>query len=390
MPDYSAEALGEVIRVLRKEQNQTQQELGAHAGYKGGAGVSISRLESGQMTPSSERLEDIARALAVQPDELIARAVAITNRAKTTSSRGAKGVTDRDARIDQLAEAREQLVRHAEALKIAHERAKDAFLLRFHDCGRRLSGAPPANPSDITTRNPQHADDIATEASLQIEFTKVGIQQALTRSAEPQPRSEPVGDSDFETLTSLVSLGVLSLGPALASSGGTAAAVKALQKATSMRPALLGAAGGVAAVVGIVAAGAAVGWQQATAKSSRKKQQEQARLEAVIAQTQPSMDALRDFIPRATEILDYIAVHASHALNRWETKIGPAPCSWSSLGPDEQQRYHDFVEIAAAQLAVATIRPGDLLTTQGDELERAKELSNQVLTQAWQVITSHV
>ena len=75
-------------------------------------------------------------------------------------------------------------------------------------------------------------------------------------------------------------------------------------------------------------------------------------------------------------------MHAGQALFRWEAQIGQ--------GQLDTQRYRDFVEIAAAQLAVATVDFQDLMTNRGGELARATALADEVLTQSRKVITSHV
>ena len=74
--DFSLEALGLVIRERReaKVPKTTQEDLGVAAGYKSGAAVSISRVESGLMRPGPERLEGIAVALGVNADRLEADA----------------------------------------------------------------------------------------------------------------------------------------------------------------------------------------------------------------------------------------------------------------------------------------------------------------------------
>lgn len=104
-------------------------------------------------------------------------------------------------------------------------------------------------------------------------------------------------------------------------------------------------------------------------------------------------------MPEATEILEYIAVHAGHALNRWDanmeltgvnSNIGQGPCEWQSLSGAEQQRYQDFVEIAAAQLAVAAMDFENLMTERGGEFEPATAVAREILTQARKTITSHV
>lgn len=387
MAEFSPEAMGAVIRDLRRKRRLTQEELGTRAGYRGGAGVSISRLENGQMEPSEERFVEIARELSVTTQELITLAEARTDLLRTTSAGRMASVSDRIARIEQAREARGQLVRDVEALNIASDRAKDEFLLRFHEVAARLLGAPAPDPSNLATGQIPREDGASVEAALQIEFTKFGVEQALAGATGGAPRRASNTDSAFEAFTSLVSLGSFPLASIL-SNLRIGAAFKALQKTTGMKP-TLGAAGGIAVVVGI-AAGATIGWHKATAKRSSKQQQDLAEAEAEIERTQPAVDALRDLIPRATETLDYIAVHASHALNRWEAEVGEEPRDWGSLSAREQQRYYDFVEIAAAQLAVATMKLEDLLTSRDDELAQASALADEVLTQSLKVITSHV
>ena len=68
------EVLGRVVRELRTAQKLTQTELGTRAGYRSGAGVSISRLENGQLSPGAERLQGVAEALGLTLEELAARA----------------------------------------------------------------------------------------------------------------------------------------------------------------------------------------------------------------------------------------------------------------------------------------------------------------------------
>jgi hypothetical protein len=63
---------------------------------------------------------------------------------------------------------------------------------------------------------------------------------------------------------------------------------------------------------------------------------------------------------------------------------------WSSLSPSERDRYLDFVEIAAAQHALVSMKLNDLLTTQGEELGRFSDLLGEVLSHARGIITARV
>src|SRR6187401_260748 len=73
--EYSREALGQVIRELREARAHrlSQEELGRKAGYRTGAGVSMSRIENGMTRPGPKRLEGIARTLGLTVRELETR-----------------------------------------------------------------------------------------------------------------------------------------------------------------------------------------------------------------------------------------------------------------------------------------------------------------------------
>ncbi len=63
---------------------------------------------------------------------------------------------------------------------------------------------------------------------------------------------------------------------------------------------------------------------------------------------------------------------------------------WDSLREDEKRRYHDFVEIAASQLAVVSINVQDLMALSGDEREHLIDFANEVLGQAQNVVETLV
>lgn len=162
---------GEVIKDLRKKRKLTQEELGIRAGYQGGAGVSVSRLESGQMEASEERFVEIARALDVTREELVTLADARTALLRSTSAGGIVSVSDRIARIERVKEARRQLVKEVEALNIASDRARDDFLLRFHEIAGRLDDAPSPDqgrslPTNFRTRTTLRSKPRSRSSSL--------------------------------------------------------------------------------------------------------------------------------------------------------------------------------------------------------------------------------
>ena len=63
---------------------------------------------------------------------------------------------------------------------------------------------------------------------------------------------------------------------------------------------------------------------------------------------------------------------------------------WDSLGQAEQQRYQDFIDIAAAQLTIVTINVQGLLTTRGSDRDQLIQLADEVLTQSQDAVKAHV
>jgi transcriptional regulator with XRE-family HTH domain len=384
MTSYSPEALGWVVRDLRRKKGLTQEELGRRAGYRGGAGVSISRLENGQLEPGPERFEGISKALGVSAGRLAQAAEEVTKRTESARRDGPVSIKDRVARVQRDIDGRTRLMTEIEqAFNEACDRAKDDFLMRLVEIAARMDGAPPDLTQLVGDGIPD-GDDAAAEAAQGIQFTRYGVAQAL--AAE-------VGAAAYPMFTEAVVRGMISGLRGAAATGGYRAALRVGRQAASGArstgsTALL--AGIAAAPVALATAGGLLWIEQ---QRNRKQQELVAKLdkaEAEIAKTQPSVDVLRALMPRAIEILHYIAVHAGHALVRWEARIGQGSLDMRSLGASEQHRYQEFVEIAAAQLAVATLDFQDLITNQGSELERAAALADEILTQSRKVITSHV
>ena len=80
--------------------------------------------------------------------------------------------------------------------------------------------------------------------------------------------------------------------------------------------------------------------------------------------------------------LDYIAVHAGHALKRWETELGARRLDWASMEEGERRRYQNFIDISASQLSLVTINVQELMASRDDDRERLIELADQVLNQS--------
>lgn len=345
----------------------TQVGLGTEAGYGAGAGVSISRLENGQLLPGPEKLGGIAKALGLTLEELEAQAVEQTNSAPARAAApveppsgspgvprpasgggsappGQKELNRRsEAVTGETAERARVLTELSEAYNEQYDRARAEFLLRFDELGARFDGAPRLDPAVIRDES---TDDAA---------------------ASPPGAPAPAAD-----------------GFALARPGVLAG-----------RAGTVGAAGIVLAGLALMPAAALLGgglvWK---VRRDRKQRQELAaqldEAEAALEATRPGIEALEQALPRATAILDYVATHAGHAVKRWVAQLEPGPATWEALDETERQRYQELLEVASAQITVATFDFQSLLTTSGSERDQLIQLADDVLTQAQATVQAHV
>lgn len=401
---FSAEALGHVVREHRAASGLTQDELGTAAGYGSGAGVSLSRIESGLTRPGRERFEGIARALDLTPTALEAEAVDRTERLGDEAGPGAESPLGRERLKDRVKRIQEEIDRRTtliselgDAFNGAHDRARDEFFMRFVEIADGVQGAP---QPDTTQLQDEHGADAAGKAKSRLKFTSYGVAHVLAGGAGGAAVGAAVGAAAaYGTFRAAISFGTASTGAAISGLSGAAAtnAALALLGGGTLAAGGAGGAGGTMLLRGVVAAPAlllAVGGLAWMVNRNRKQQQElAARLDeadAEIAATRRGFDALVEVLPRATKTLDYIAVHAGHALDRWEAQLGPRPWEWESLGEANTGRYREFIEIAASQLAVVTINVQDLMESRGDEREQLIDFADEVLGQAQNVVETLV
>jgi transcriptional regulator with XRE-family HTH domain len=338
------QALGRAVRDLRERAGKTQDELGKAAGYQTGAAVSISRLETGKAQPGLERMKTIAEALGVELEELEQLASNPNRDAQRTNERP----KDREQRvISEVAERKERLDETTAAFAEAYENATDSFLLKFGRIVEGIKGAPPLE-------QPAHP---------------------LPSSAHTSP---DVADESIElsaTAASSIAAGVVL---ALLSTGKSSRSVAGL-----------GVSGIGAIAIGVLAESAV-----ALIMNTRKQQQERLRkldeIEKQLAATEEGAGALITRLPRATELLNYIAVHAGHALDRWERGIGPSTSTWGNLGVEAVERFREFVLIAQTALAIRIEFEELSSTVQGEDLRRKIGDVDALLTLANEVVTSRV
>jgi len=388
----------------------TQGELGDKAKYGAGAAVSISRIEAGLTRPGPERFAGIAVALGLTPNQLEDAAVKRT--AELGEGHGATS-TDRQATANappkqrikltqQEVDRRTDLVTNlADEFNASHDRARDEFFMKFVAEAARINGAPQPDPAALDdTHDP---DDPKAEATRQFQWASYGVGHVLAGAAGAAAGGATGaavgGAAAYGTFMAAASFGTASTGAAIAGLNGVAATNAALAALGGGAVAAGGAgvAGGTLLLTGIVAAPAlllAAGGLAWMVRRNRKQQQELIQkldeADAELAATKRGFEALTDFLPRATNTLDYIATHAGHALKRWEQRLEPSPREWESMSAAQQRTYQNFVEISASQLAVATIDIQNLMTTRSDEREQLIKLTDEVLTQAQSTVESVV
>jgi transcriptional regulator with XRE-family HTH domain len=345
----------------------SQQTLGERADYGTGAGVSILRIEKEGVVPRPKRLDAIARALNV--DAAILREAAERQRVDAGAASSTVG-----ARIERL---REQDARHSDLdlhlrqLEDARERANVDFLLRL-----------PTTPSRITEIAPSNSalgKEARTEASYRIDLTRSGITHALA-----DPRSQGGGYKGF---AAAVEAGAALAAPSLLRSGATVGGLSAVLRISQPTSRLVGGPAVLAAtlIAGIVA--------DAVTTSSKRQREEFARkieaAEKEVAESGPLMDALEALVPEMTRLLSDIAQFAGRALTRWEQRVGHSP-DWDGLSPADHEAYRSLVDVAAAQLAIATISLQDLATLRAEDLAEARREAETVLAEAKATIESRV
>lgn len=393
--DYSARALGAAIRSEREKKRPklTQQALGEAAGYRpgAGAGVTISRVESGQVSPGGQRLERVARALELSTESLINKAERLTaddepgggERAepKRPPRERLKGVQERvDERTEVITEV-------GEAFNDAHERAKDGFFLRFVEIAVQIQGAPePPQPDALSDED--NADPEA-QARHRIRVGSSVVGQAVGGVGGAAAGGAVGGATAYATFMAAAAFGSASTGTAIAGLSGVAAtnATLALLGGGTLAAGGAGVMGGTMLLAGLVAAPAAIAAVGGIVWMRRRSKRQEAELSAQLDEAEAELDrtergfqGLVTILKAAAETLDYIGVHAAHAVKRWNAQLGEQPLDWTDMEPGQHESYETFVEICGCQLAVASLNTGAFLTTDGPDLDTLFEQTHEVVT----------
>ncbi|MFE7385720.1 hypothetical protein ACFU9F_35785 [Streptomyces zhihengii] len=407
MNDFSAEAMGLVIREHRQAQtpSMTQEELAARADYGKGGAVSISRIERGLISPGEHRLAAIALALQLTPAQLEQEAEDRTR--SLTRQRGQRPAKLRDqvaetkrrhAEINEKAAQRSKITQeHGEAFNRVHDVVRDEFFMRFVELAESISGAPePERPSEEESESAGE-----TPTAIRIEAMSAGIANAIRGAAAGGAAGAAVGGAAaYGAFAAAALFGTASTGAAISTLSGVAAtnATLALLGGGTLAAGGAGMAGGILLLTGMVAAPAAAlaaAGFYVLRQRRNKKEEERLRTqveaaEAALEQSQKGFDTMVDVLSRATTIMEYVEVHGTHALEKWRARLPPEPRDWESLGHEGQERYKEFLTVAGCFLAASLINVPALLTAKPDDLREMDKAIDETLRYADESIKSIV
>lgn len=413
MSDYSNRALGEIVREMREAKGITQVDLGRGAGYGKGADVSISRIEAGAVRPGAEKLAGIADTLGLTVDELEElvrqRDVELPDDEPQRKEGGEPAGTKAPPSQKELAARRDKLQHEIEARRALvqelgdnfnaqYDRARAEFFERFDDIAGRIEEAP--QPQPLQNDDDAKAATASDAAVLWLRANTNDVVLKIAGSAGGAGIGAAVGGATaYGAFAAASAFGTASTGAAISGLSGVAAAnaTFALFGGGSLAAGGAGVAGGVAVLTAIaatpVALFAAGGLLYARNRSRKQRQELAEQLDAAevqLARTAPGIQALRNLLPRATEIFDYIATHAGHAVARWQDQLDDGQLVWDSIGPEGQERYRAFLDIAGAQEAVVSLNFESLLRVGDDERDVLVDLADHVLSAADDTIRDHV
>ena len=383
--------LGAVIYRLREAQDLTQEQLGAQAGYGAGAGVAISRIETGVTRPSRARLAGIASVLGTSVEELEGEADALSDDSAADGALPSEAtVRERIMAVQAEVERRSRRIElAAQEFNAAHESARDNFFMPFVELAQQIRDSPQPEQADALSRDsPDSPREVAVQRRIAANY---GIRHVLAGGVGGAAVGAAAGGAAaYGSFLTAVSFGTASTGIAVSSLSGAAAtnAALAILGGGTLAAGGAGVAGGAALLAGVVAAPAAllaVGAMVWVARRTKKQKQERLRaLEEAELQLRSSaraVDALCEILPDAAKILDYVAVHGGHAFNRWARELVSPPYVWSDLSADQQAQWERFVSVAACQISAAAIDAERILIAGDDSREELIAITQEVLSE---------
>ncbi|WP_327044823.1 helix-turn-helix domain-containing protein [Microbispora sp. NBC_01189] len=397
MTSAEATALGAVIRRRRLGGNITQEELGKRAGYKSGAGVSISRIESGAVKPTPEKLRGIAKALNTTIEALEQEA-GIGRNEPASSSQGQTIKARRKGVEAQFLQRSETLSQVGAAYFGAANRSVADMATPFITVCQEFVNMP--STPEGTTPHTETGEDPAQR----VLWIKEQFEWALTDdatvwvealgSAFGSPLASAMGSGALDTVgrwsASRLFTAVSNLGRA--STGVPIKELKGIARwnATMARfgggPRAAGGWGitGGRAVLGTVAAlptAIALGGVFAIGLMASRREQEikVTAAEKFLALTEERFEAVITHMTESTEILETVTTHGSWSFEAWKESLaspsGKPVREWSELDEPQQARYRDLMQVTACLTTLLALAPEELLTVPSTKFPTIGELT---------------
>ncbi|QKW23790.1 hypothetical protein HUT16_36005 [Kitasatospora sp. NA04385] len=409
MNDFSAHAMGLVIREHREARQppMSRAELAWRTECGRGGSLLIERFERGLISPGTYRLAAIALAFGLTPGQLAQEAKERTGLLAEEPGpppgrlRERIEATERRRReVDERHDQRQKIAEeYAEAFSGASQDAHEAFFRRFVELAAGIGGA--AEPEEAGAAGPD-----GLPAPMRVQAMSDGIAAGI-RDVAAGTAATAVGGAvgaavggaaAYTAFTAAAAFGTASTGTAITALYGAAAtnATLAVLGGGTLATGGAGMAGGVLLLGGIVAAptvvlaatGLYVFKRHRAKKDERQARAETDAVQAQLDRSQRNFDIAVEASGRAAAVLEHIQVHGAHALERWAASLPPEPRDWESLDPGEQERYREFLTVAASCLAVGTIDVEALLAAEPGELREMERDIDGMLRYADRAVRS--
>lgn len=175
--------LGKVILRAREQRGLTRRQLGDAAGYTGAnTGITINKVERGELRPADERLHAIADALGLSH----AKVDALSRRVKANPAAAAQAWKANRKRIERLndrtGELHAEVEAHYQQLRLARGRIEDQFLTPFLDYVARLQGAEDDLDRALADLRALGLGDSTPELQQQLQLNRSEIAGSLGRA----------------------------------------------------------------------------------------------------------------------------------------------------------------------------------------------------------------
>ena len=384
-------ALGGAIRRHREKAGLTQQELGTRAGYKAGAGVSISRIESGGAMPGPSKLGAIARALGTTAETLELEAGIQRGGAAPNAGRRQNLKARREQVEVQFIQRSEMLTRLEDDYYGAAQEATAQVVGPLVAICKELEGMPAGLESaDI--------DDAKRIGLLSQGLTGIdesgpgnflrmlGVQGVTGVAGAGGPLSDLGGGFLAKKVLDFTAAhGTSSTGVPINTLNGAARTSAALSRLGLGSKAVgkFGMQGGRLALGAVAALPAviAVGGVFALAKRSDRQELERKlpAAENFLSLSEERFQAVITHMTESAEILKTAITHGSWALEVWlESLVSPTGerfRSWDELDDSQQARFTQLAHVATCIGALLALRPEELLTARSADLPTIDELT---------------